>query len=218
MGNWQKILSKFDDLGLPNLKSKLNDFDEASKIRFGDDVANLSDDAFKQLEDNFGLLDEWKQIDALSASAQASKKPGWLQKILDGNEFNRIRSSSYPNNEIYLVNPKDPLKYVRLDSYKPGQEIVSRKYTQFFDIQESTGIKYIDELTDKYPPNTKIADVASNKVGGGNATLKNDIGKGIDGKMILEIPVQTKPIPQSILDRANMKGIDIRDIQGKIYN
>jgi hypothetical protein len=60
-GNWQKILAKLDNLELPNLKSKLNSFDEVAKTRFADDVANLSDDALKQLEDNFGLLDEWKQ-------------------------------------------------------------------------------------------------------------------------------------------------------------
>jgi hypothetical protein len=36
--------------------------------------------------------------------------------------------------------------------------------------------------------------------------------------MFLEIPVQSKPIPQSILNKANELGIDIRDVQGKIYN
>ncbi len=217
-GNWQKILTKLDDLSLPNLKSKLNSFDEAAKTRFADDVANLSDDALKQLEDNFGLLDEWKQIDNLAASAQASRKPAWLQKILDGNEFNRIRSSSYPNNEVYLVNPNDPTKYVRLDSYKPGQEIVSRKYTQFFDIQESTGVKYVQELYDKYQSGVaKIADVPSNKIGGANSALQNRINQPVTGQMILEIPVQTNAIPSSVLQEANALGIKIRDVQGKIY-
>ena len=36
--------------------------------------------------------------------------------------------------------------------------------------------------------------------------------------MILEIPVQTKAIPQSVIDKANLLGIDIRDVQGKVYN
>ena len=217
-GNWQKILTKLDNLELPNLKSKLNSFDEVAKNKFADDVANLSDDALKQLDDNFGLLDEWKQIDALSASAQASRKPTWLQKILDGNEFNRIRSSSYPNNEIYLVNPNDPSKYVRLDSYKPGQEIVSRKYTQFSEIQESTGVKYIQELKDKYSPGTVIANVPSNKVGGANSALQGQIGSGVGGQMFLEIPVQTTAIPQSVLNKADELGVVIRDVQGKMYN
>ena len=216
LGNWQRILNKIDNFDLENLKIKLNTFDELAKARFTDDIANLSDNALKQLDDNFGLLDEWKQIDALSVSAQASKKPIWLQKILDGNEFNRIRSSSYPNNEVYLVNPNNPSKYVRLDSYKPGQEIVSRKYTQFSEIQESTGIKYIQELKDKYSPGTIIANVPSNKIGGTNSTLQSQVD--IRGKMYLEIPVQSAPIPQSVIDRANNLNIDIRDVQGKIYN
>jgi hypothetical protein len=92
----------------------------------------------------------------------------------------------------------------------------SGKYTQFADIQESTGTKYIQELKDKYPPGTKIADVPSNKTGGSNASLENIIE--IDGQMILEIPVQNNPIPQSVLDEATKWDIDIRDVQGTIYN
>ena len=145
-GKLDNLILRLDNLELTNLKLKLNDLDEAAKIRLANDLDGLSDNAIKQLEDNFGLLDEWKQIDALSVSAQASQKPIWLQKILDGNEFNTIRSSSYPNNEVYLINPNNPNKYVRLDSYKHLDEIVSRKHTQFADIQESTGIKYIQEL------------------------------------------------------------------------
>ena len=163
------------------------------------------------------MLDEWKQIDALSTAAQASKKPAWLQKILDGNEFNKIRSSSYPNNEVYLINPKNPDKYVRVDSYKPLKEIVSRKYTQFTDIQEATGVKYVRELQDKYRPGTIIADVPSNRINGANSSLQGGIGQGISGKMFLEVPVQKNPIPQYVLDEAATWGIKIRDVQGKIY-
>jgi hypothetical protein len=216
-GSLQKIFAKLDNLELPNLKAILNGFDEAAKIRFADDVANLSDDALKQLEDNFGLLDEWRKIDGLEAGAKASKKPEWLQKILDGNEFNKIRSTSYPNNEVYLIKPKDNSKYVRLDSYKPGKEIVSRKYTQFSDIEEATGIKYVQELRDKYPAGTKIADVPSNKTGGANASLQGNINNGIAGQMILEIPVQKNGIPQVVINYAKNEGIIIRDIFGTIY-
>ena len=45
-----------------------------------------------------------------------------------------------------------------------------------------------------------------------------DVGKGIDGQMILEVPVQIEPIPQSILDKANELEVIIRDVQGNIYN
>jgi hypothetical protein len=74
---------------------------------------------------------------------------------------------------------------------------VSRKYTQFSDIEEATGIKYIDELSNKYPPGSIVANVPSNKVGGANASLEKSIGKGIGGQMVLEIPVQSKAIPNS---------------------
>ncbi|MEO9511546.1 MAG: fibronectin type III domain-containing protein, partial [Flavobacteriaceae bacterium] len=212
---FDNLVTKLNNLELPNLRGKLDGLDVGAKSRLADDLDGLSDDAIKQLEDNFGLLDEWKQIDELAISAQASRKPNWFQKILDGNEFNNIRSSSYPNNEVYLVNPKDPSRYVRLDSYKHLDEIISRKYTQFTDIQESTGLKYIQELKDKYPPGTKIANVPSNKLGGTNASLENI--SEINGQMVLEIPVQSNPIPQKILDEARTWSIKIRDVQGKIY-
>jgi len=40
----------------------------------------------------------------------------------------------------------------------------------------------------------------------------------IDGQMILEVPVQNNPIPQSVLDEATKWDIDIRDVQGTVYN
>lgn len=36
--------------------------------------------------------------------------------------------------------------------------------------------------------------------------------------MYLEVPVQKKPIPKTILDHATEKKVFIRDIDGKIYN
>ena len=54
--------------------------------------------------------------------------------------FNKERAKFYPFNEVYLEAPKKETKvagdspakhkYVRLDSYVPNKEIVSRKYTQ----------------------------------------------------------------------------------------
>ena len=56
-------------------------------------------------------------------------------------------------------------KYVRLDSYVPNKEIVSRKYTQFDEVSEETAIRYLKELTDKYTLGVVIADLPSNKTG-----------------------------------------------------
>lgn len=36
--------------------------------------------------------------------------------------------------------------------------------------------------------------------------------------MYLEVPVQQKPIPKSVLDYASVKEIKIRDTNNKIYN
>lgn len=38
------------------------------------------------------------------------------------------------------------------------------------------------------------------------------------GNLILEIPEQKGPIPQSVIDYVNNKGIIIRDVNGKEYN
>lgn len=43
-------------------------------------------------------------------------------------------------------------------------------------------------------------------------------GSRLEGKPILEVPVQTKPIPKKVLDTATEKGITIRDVNGKEYN
>ena len=62
--------------------------------------------------------------------------------------FNKERAKFYSFNEVYLEAPKNATKlagdspakhkYVRLDSYVPNKEIVSRKYTQFDEVSEIT--------------------------------------------------------------------------------
>ena len=36
--------------------------------------------------------------------------------------------------------------------------------------------------------------------------------------MFLEVPVQTTPIPKSVLEEANRLEIQIRDVDGRVYN
>ena len=52
-------------------------------------------------------------------------------------------------------------KYVRLDSYVPNKEIVSRKKTQLYKVSEETAIRYLKELEEKYSPGSIVADVPS---------------------------------------------------------
>nr|WP_242313727.1 hypothetical protein [Bacillus cereus group sp. BfR-BA-01355] len=100
-------------------------------------------------------------------------------------------------------------KYV-VDSYIPGEEIVSRKFTQLAEVKEKTALSYLSEFTKKYSSGSEVSSGKFNP----NA-LK---GGRLDGELILEIPVQTKPVPQKIIEEANEKGIIIRDINGKVYN
>jgi hypothetical protein len=143
----------------------------------------------------------------VAPTSSGSTKPVWLQNVDEGNAFNKAQSPRYPHNEVYIDTAEGG--YYRLDSYNLGSgEIVSRKFTQFGDIQESSGVAYINELSSKYAPGSKIANVPS------SGTLA---GQRLQGQMILEVPVQTGVIPQSVLDAANKNGILIRDVNGKVY-
>ena len=73
---------------------------------------------------------------------------------------------------MHLANGK------RLDSYVPGEEIVSRKATDFDNIQESTFRDYVREIGNKYDEGTVIR---SNK-------YPDLDGQPLEGSRILEVP------------------------------
>ncbi|BCE02779.1 hypothetical protein TYM08_P2842 [Marinicellulosiphila megalodicopiae] len=104
----------------------------------------------------------------------------WLNDspMARGNAFNKkaVNEEWYPYNEIHLANGK------RLDSYTPGEAIVSRKATNLGDISIKTYRTYLAEMNKKYAPGTII-----------NSTKYQDKGlvKGVDkleGQMYLELP------------------------------
>ena len=143
--------------------------------------------------------------------------------------FNKARAKFYPFNEVYLEAPKkainlsegSPIKhqYVRLDSYNPHTgEIVSRKYTQLSEVSEETAIRYLKELSDKYAPGSIIADVPSNRTGLNKGIFEVNQGDKLKGQMILEVPVQKKPIPQNVINYADKLRIKIRNTNNKLYN
>ncbi|OFA05368.1 hemagglutinin repeat-containing protein [Duganella phyllosphaerae] len=148
-------------------------------------------------------------VDAAANTVRAgSSRPAWLARLDAGNDFNAARSSAYPYNEVYIDSPKGS-GYTRLDSYDPvAGEIVSRKFTQLSSVQEQTAFNYINELPAKYPVNGKIANVP---------TSGSLAGQPLLGQHILEVPVQTNPIPQSVLDAANRAGVLIRDFNGHVH-
>ena len=133
-----------------------------------------------------------------------------------------------PFNEVYLEAPKKATKqagdspakhkYVRLDSYVPNKEIVSRKYTQFDEVSEETAIRYLKELEDKYSPGSIIADVPSNKTGANEKIFELNGDNVLRGQMILEVPVQKADIPPNVLEYAKKNDIIIRDVNEENYN
>ena len=135
-------------------------------------------------------------------------RPQWLQRLDAGNAFNAQRKVAYPYNEVYISKPGGA-GYYRLDSYNPAAgEIVSRKFTQFSDIQPQTALSYINEIPAQYPVGGVIANVPSSGQLSGQILL---------GQHILEVPVQVRPIPPSVLDAAKRAGVRIRDVNGRSY-
>ena len=143
--------------------------------------------------------------------------------------FNKARAKFSPYNEVYLEAPKKAInlpegsptkhQYVRLDSYNPHTgEIVSRKYTQLSEVSEETAIRYLKELSDKYAPGSIIADVPSNRTGVNKGIFDVNGDNVLRGEMILEVPVQKKPIPQNVINYADKLRIKIRNTNNKLYN
>jgi hypothetical protein len=150
-------------------------------------------------------------------TATATSKPDWLVRLQDGNDFNATEGVKYEQaggyNEVYVDKPPELVdgasKYYRVDSYLHDDEIVSRKMTQLGDINESTGKGYVRELYSKYQPGRMVSDVPSAPPG--------LAGRALSGDMVLEVPVQTSPVPQSVLDLAKELNITIRDVNGTVY-
>lgn len=127
--------------------------------------------------------------------------PDWLVPIIEpGHKFNRDEGRHYAFNEIAvgLYPPK------RLDSYVPGEQIVSRKFTQLADVKLSTGAGYIRELYTKYAPGTPILQSKR------NIALGLAPGR-LEGQLYLDVPVQTRPIPDELLRMAARHRVIIRE-------
>lgn len=115
----------------------------------------------------------------------------------------------YPHKQVHIHKPKGK-GYWKVDYYDPvRREIISFKDSQLARVKPKTAIRYLQELARKYRPGRKIADVPS--------TDRSLVGKELEGRMILEVPVQKSPVPQAILDAAKELEIQIRDTDGRVY-
>lgn len=156
-----------------------------------------------------GIL-AWLVHNARPCLSQIKHLPDWLARMAKGNYFNFIREQFYKRmggfNEVVLESGK------RLDSYIPGKEIISRKFTQLGNIGVDSAKGYIDELITKYPPDALIKETARNA----DAIAKG--GRKLAGEMILEVPKQSAEISKEVLQHAADNAVKIRDVSGKILN
>ncbi|MCL2849661.1 MAG: hypothetical protein FWE61_06420 [Micrococcales bacterium] len=153
----------------------------------------------------------------------------WRIGRWEGSIFNWENYHRYPANEIRLdltdpntgvplLNANGNPRWAVVDSYIPGREIVSRKRTQLAEIAESTAREYINEAVRLYGPNRPgitIADVPTTR--SQLAGYPGAIGRALDGNLVLEVPVQRQPVPESILRHAAESRVTIRDVDGNIY-
>ena len=75
------------------------------------------------------------------------------------------------------------------------------------------GAFHLDEFVKKYKEGTIIADTPTNRRDLGD----DQIGKPMEGEMVLEVPEQIDDVPPEIIKRADELGITIRDENGKEY-
>jgi len=140
--------------------------------------------------------------------ARHADKP-WLVKIFDGSRFNWERAHAYDFNEV-AVTRKGSGRPFRLDSYTPGRGVVSRKATQFAEIDIKTAKRYIDEALEKYKPLTDTITIAGTDA---NKLLFADrpglIGTKLEGKLTLEVPTQKAPIPPEVIEYAKRNKVTI---------
>ncbi|RKE44313.1 polymorphic toxin-type HINT domain-containing protein [Sphingobacterium detergens] len=156
-----------------------------------------------------GML-AWLVHNARPCLSQIKHLPDWLARMAKGNYFNFIREQFYKRlggfNEVVLESGK------RLDSYLPGKEIISRKFTQLANVTEKTAKSYIDELVEKYGTDQVIKKTTR------NAEAIAQGGEKLKGKLILEVPKQAGEISKEVLEHASDNFVKIRDITGKILN
>jgi hypothetical protein len=150
---------------------------------------------------------ESPSADGRAASPAQSEPPlpPYLKKRFEeGQAFNKENWPRYPHNEVTLKSGK------RVDSYRPGREIVERKKTQLSEVERDTAKGYINSLRSKYDSGQPIGNTPKNRAEGIS-------GKTLAGRPILEVPPQAKDVPKEILDYARVHGVIIRDTNGKVY-
>ncbi|WP_405868145.1 DUF4157 domain-containing protein [Streptomyces sp. NBC_01515] len=144
------------------------------------------------------------RIRELGSREPSARDPEVLQS---GNDFNRAQRGVYAADELRLKNGKT------VDGYTPDSVIVSRKRTQLADIDPKNAEKYVNEFLDKYGPGNVVSDTSANR-----ARYPGLVNKPLRGRLVLEVPVQARPVPPEIGERARRWDITIRDFNGTVLN
>lgn len=134
-----------------------------------------------------------------------------LANMFEGSIFNLENAHRYDYNEITLdVKIEHPdgtveTRRTRIDSYTPDSAVVSRKNTQFAEVNFQTAKHYIDQFVKNYSADDAaftIADTDKNKL-----VMPERIGDPLQGDMYLEVPEQVRSIPANIVAYAAKNGI-----------
>ncbi len=185
----EKVVKKVDDIPDPNFH-KINDLLIKAKRTVADEkilrelIEEVGEDAMREASSEL--------LDLAKAALSKKRKFDWEEVrtfFKRGNDYNKKVSNKKPPkydfHEVTIEStlPDGKIKKYRLDSYNEGLEIVSRKATNFDDIQLSTFEGYLKELIKKYPEGAKIT---APKYG---TRLEN---KALKGKLKLEVPETNK--------------------------
>ena len=139
-------------------------------------------------------------------------------QLAGGQHYNDAHAFDYKYRELYVIDPKGGPP-VRLDGYEPGKWIVSRKNQQLSEIPLSEAKGHVAEFAKKYAKGRLVAQVKSSGVqtGGAPATGGQKLSGTLQGEYVLEIPIQSKPVPVEVLAAAKSARVTIRDVAGNTY-
>ena len=158
------------------------------------------------------------QVERFTALAERSGTPKFLRPMFKGSAFNWEQYAGYDAMEVRLLDLRGAgTSTYRLDSYTPGELVVSRKYTQLAQVDPASAIAYLREMTVKYAPRESGLVVDSTPMNQLQLDGTNTIGLPLRGRTVLEVPVQGAPVPPAVLRYAARNNIMIVDPAGTIY-
>jgi hypothetical protein len=140
-------------------------------------------------------------------------------QLVAGNEWDTLHAFDYQYRELYVRNPDPKGGPFKLDGYDEGRWIVSRKKIDLSKTPQTEVFGYIDEFASKYARGTPIvSEVPSSGLQTGGLPTKAKLTGVLRGQYVLEVPIQTSPVPPAILSAAKKADVIIRDVAGTVYH